>query len=524
MRARSRGTHVAAIRELLASRFTVRLGFAALSGALVALGFPDFDLFLLPFIALVPLLLAVVSARGNTEAFLLGLAFSSVTWLINVPWVITVMSRYGGLPYPVGVAIYAMMALYLGIFGGMFSLLVYRFRLGSSPGAWLLVPAAWAASEYARTWMFLGFPWNLLATVLVDVWPLAQIGRWLGPYGIGFLIVIPSAAITWMLVASPSRKRCAGVAGLIVAVMMLWLLDGIGRSFSLESRVREPRFTASMLQPNISQQMRWDESSLITIYQRMLRMTRDAIDSGAAVIVWPESTVPLLFASEKNPFYRSHIEGISSGAGVDIVLGSVAEDARDPSRVWNAAYLVSRGKTAGRYDKIRLVPFGEYVPLEKMLFFAEKLTHAVGDFQFGTRTEPLVGRFSYGPAICYEVVFPSIARTQVRNGANVLLTITNDAWFGASSAPRQHLNGARLRAIETDRYLLRAATTGISALVDPTGRVVAMLPIDREGIVTGAFSPRQSITPYVRFGDWLAILCCIVTAIAVVVRARMSNE
>jgi apolipoprotein N-acyltransferase len=228
--------------------------------------------------------------------------------------------------------------------------------------------------------------------------------------------------------------------------------------------------------------------------------------------------VPLSFATTDE--YRNAIESVSRQDGVDVILGSVAEDPAQPNKLWNAAFLVSAGRTVGHYDKMRLVPFGEYVPMRKMLFFAEKLVHAVGEFEFGTKDTPLAGRFRYGPAICYEVVFPQIPRTQVVNGANVLVTITNDAWYDGTSAPRQHLNQARLRAVENDRYLLRAGTTGISAFVDPTGRVIQELAMGRQGIVYADFQPRSTTTPYVRFGDWFAWMASAVTIVAVFWRRR----
>src|SRR5438552_12251379 len=150
-----------------------------------------------------------------------------------------------------------------------------------------------------------------------------------------------------------------------------------------------------------------------------------------------------------------------------------------------------------------------------MLFFAEKLVRAVGEFEFGTKDHPLRGRFAYGPAICYEVVFPRITATQVKNGADVLVTITNDAWYDGTSAPRQHLNQVRLRAVEADRWVLRAGTTGISAFVDPTGRVVEEIPMNRQGIIYARFQPRQSTTRYVRLGDWVAWVACAITVLAI---------
>ena len=263
-----------------------------------------------------------------------------------------------------------------------------------------------------------------------------------------------------------------------------------------------------MIQPNIGQEMRWDAENTMRIYNEMIALTRKAIAGGAEIVIWPESTVPLAFAS--NDFFKRQIEEISATHHVDIILGSVAEDPAKASRIWNSAFLVSEGRSSGRYDKIRLVPFGEYVPLRKMLFFAEKLVRAVGTFEFGTNDRPLQGKFSYGPAICYEVVFPQVTRKQVRNGADVLVTITNDAWYDGS-APRQHLNQARLRAIEGDRYLLRAATTGISAFINPAGQIVEQLPMNRSGIIFAKFQARRSTTPYVRFGDWFAWLAVLWT-------------
>src|SRR5688500_18352987 len=176
-----------------------------------------------------------------------------------------------------------------------------------------------------------------------------------------------------------------------------------------------PTVSAALLQPNISQEMRWDEDNMLTIFRQMTAMTVEAANRGAKVIVWPESTVPLSYT--ESPLYRDTIEQLSRQYDVDIILGSVATDPNQPRSLWNSAFLASGGKTIGHYDKIRLVPFGEYVPLRRVLFFAEKLVRAVGEFEFGSNELPLGGKFKYGPAICYEIVFPQISRTQVRNGA-----------------------------------------------------------------------------------------------------------
>jgi apolipoprotein N-acyltransferase len=284
----------------------------------------------------------------------------------------------------------------------------------------------------------------------------------------------------------------------------------------------ERKERVTIIQPNITQQMRWDRDSVMQIYDRMMVLTNDAVATKPELILWPESTVPLTLLA--NDFYRDSMENFSRTSGADIILGSVAEDDTDPTKIWNSAYLVSAGKTSGRYDKIHLVPYGEYVPMRKFLFFAKKLVREVGQFQFGENDKPLRGKHAWGPAICYEVVFPALVATQVRNGADVLVTITNDAWFDVSAAPRQHLDSARLRAIETNRWMLRAATTGISAIVDPTGQIVAKLDLNREGLITGEFGARQTMTPYVRFGNWFAWIALVATALLVIARRKARQE
>ena len=480
---------------------TLRILLAALSGLLFAASFPDFSIGWLAFAAFLPLLIAVARARSGWQAFFLGWIQQTIAWLMMVPWVVRVMSHYGGLTYFTGVMIFVALSLLLGLYGGAFGFLVQRIQ-PQTIGRWLVVPLVWASIEYARTYLLTGFPWNLLATAIVDYPSFIQFDRVAGPYLVGAMILLPSVIAAWMFVQRPRRSEAIFVCGGLIIVMFVWWATGLVASKLVVRPSGATPSTAALLQPNISQEMRWNTENTVAIFHKMIGMTEAAVRGGAGVVIWPESTVPLSFSREQ--VYKETIETISAQTGADVILGSIAEDPERPQNLWNAAFLVSGGKTIGHYDKIRLVPFGEYVPLRKMLFFAEKLVHAVGEFQFGTNDRPLAGKFLYGPAICYEVVYPQITRTQVRNGANVLVTITNDAWYDGTSAPRQHLNQARLRAIEADRYLLRAGTTGISALVDPSGRILKELPMGKEGTIFAEFQPIATRTPYVRFGDWFA--------------------
>ena len=497
-----------------------RLLLAISSGILFAAAFPTISLGFLAFVAFVPLLVAITRVRSGREAFLLGWLSQFVAWLIMVPWVVRVMTHYGGLPAIAGYGLLAAMAAILGLYGALFAWLVWRLRLGEGVSRWLVVPLAWAAIEYLRTYALTGFPWNLIATTIVDYTPLVMIDRAAGPYLVGALIVLPSALIGWIVTQKPRGFRLALVATCYVMFFFVWTMTGFVAARVITKPTGSEPAIAALLQPNISQEMRWDSENLVTIYRRMMTMTAAAASKGAQVVVWPESTVPLAYGS--TPFYRQSIEDLSRERNIDVILGSVAEDATNPTKLWNSAFLASGGTTVGHYDKIRLVPFGEYVPLRKLLFFAEKLVRDVGEFQFGENDSPLRGKFAYGPAICYEIVYPQITRTQVRNGATVLVTVTNDAWYTGTSAPAQHLAQARLRAIEDDRYLLRSATTGISAFIDPAGRIVEAIPMSQEGTIYARFQPRTSITPYVRLGDWFAWVSVVVVLLAVAL--RMSRE
>lgn len=503
-----------------ARKWPVASLLAITSGILLGLSFPSANLWPLALIALAPLLIAVVRSRSIPAAFFYGWLAVTISWLITVPWVITVMTRYGGLALATGVILYAALAIVLGIYGGIFSAAVYLARPDERFRSWLVAPIAWAAIEYARTHLLTGFPWNLLGTTVVDLPQLAILAAWAGPYALGALLVLGSTTLAWMVATQQGRLVKLRTAGAVAVVFIVVLVAG---AVALPGRRSGGSgVSAAMIQPNISQEMRWDMASVVTIFDRMMSMSRTAAAGGARVIVWPESTVPLSFAS--TDFYRDSVEQLSRELRVDVILGSVAEDAADPSAIWNSAYLVTGGESRARYDKIRLVPFGEYVPLRKVLFFAERLVRAVGEFRFGASAVPLAGERSYGPAICYEVVFPQLVAEQTSNGADVLVTITNDAWFGHSSAPVQHLNSVRLRAIENDRWILRAATTGISALIDPAGRIVESLPLDAQGIVQGTFEEKSTRTLYVRFGDWFAVAAWIALAAVILARRRKVQE
>jgi hypothetical protein len=302
----------------------LRLVLAVITGVLFALSFPNVAQGWLMFVALAPLLVAVARARSNGQAFLLGWIAFTTAWLIMVPWVVRVMSHYGGLPYITGVLIFVAMAVILGLYGGAFTTIVKRLRLGERFAPWLLIPLAWAAIEYARTFLLTGFPWNLVATAIVDYTPMIQIDRAIGPYFTGALVLLPSVVIAWAVtqrVPPISRVIVIGALGILVLV---WWGTGLVASKLIVRPTGAATVRAALLQPNISQEMRWDEENVLAIYRKMIGMTVDAARNGAKVVIWPESTVPLSYT--ETAFYRESIEQLSREHGVDIILGSGAAE------------------------------------------------------------------------------------------------------------------------------------------------------------------------------------------------------
>jgi apolipoprotein N-acyltransferase len=306
---------------------TLRFLAAILSGVLFAFAFPNVAIGWLIFVALLPLFLAVMHARGKWEAFFLGWTSQTVAWLLMVPWVVRVMSHYGGLPYVTGLLIFVAMSMYLGLYGGLFGAVVRRIDPGASFGRWLLVPLAWCAIEYARTYLLSGFPWNLIAAAIVDYTPLVLFDRVAGPYALGVLILLPSTLAAWWMVARPRGIERIVVTGLVVIVCFVWWATGLVAAKLIERQTAPQLSVAALLQPNISQEMRWDDANLAQIFQRMTAMTDDALAHGAHVVIWPESTVPLSYT--RTEFYRDAIESVTRAKHADVILGSIAEDPSD---------------------------------------------------------------------------------------------------------------------------------------------------------------------------------------------------
>ena len=502
----------------------------ALSGALLALSFPRYGSPAFAWIALVPLLIAVSGGSGHpsgarpprmSRAFAMGLLAGAIYFVGTIYWTGTVVATFGGLATPVAIFAMLLLAFYLAIYpavtAAVTALLVRR--VGTT--ALLIAPAVWVATEWARGILFGGFPWVPLGNSQVTVLPIAQLASVLGVYGVSGVVALINALIAFAVLGAGRRRIIASVA----AALLVFLLGAWGTL-----RIREGSLarqgtpvTIGLIQGNIDQGDKWDPGQARRIFTTYIAMTRDAVRRGANFVLWPESSTPFMF--EEDVPGGSALRELAREVRVPLLFGSDQIERGTEPRMYNAAFMVNPdGTTAGVYRKIHLVPFGEYIPGKRWLYFVSPLVESMAEFAPGGEMVMLpVGRHQTSTAICYEVVYPSLVRDAVLAGSELLTTITNDAWYGQSSAPHQHFAMASMRAIEQGRYLARAANTGISGIVDPYGRVVVRSALFEQVGLVGEARFLTVRTVYSKIGDAVAYASVVLTLAALFV-ARSSKR
>ena len=500
------------------------VALALLSGALLALSFPKFGHPAFAWIALAPLMVAVAHRRQSARrTFALGLLTGAVYFSGTLYWLVETMTTFGGLSTLVAAFAAAVLIAYLSLFPAAFAVILSRLVNAFGRPALLLGPAIWVATEMGRTYILDGFPWELLGYSQATTLPVAQIASVVGIYGLSALVALVSATAAY---AALERSRRRWHVSAIVVVLMLavcaWGLVRI-RGSAL-TRAGTP-VRVAVLQGNILQDQKWDVAMRDPIMQRYIGMTREAIGRNAQFILWPESSTPLPY--EADVVRGEMIRRLVRQAKVTLLIGSdqieppaSLQTGKPPqARYYNAAYLIQPdGSTAAIYRKIHLVPFGEYVPFSHLLYFVGPLVEAVSDFSPGTDAILLpVDGHEASTAICYEVIYASLMRSFVTRGSELLTTITNDAWYGRSSAAYQHWEQASLRAIEEGRYLARAANTGISGFVDPYGRVMQRSNMFQSAVMAEDVRFITDRTIYSRIGDvagWLSVALTIAALLA----------
>jgi apolipoprotein N-acyltransferase len=449
----------------------------------------------------------------------IGLTAGLVFFVGTCHWIANVLRQYGGLSLIGAVLLFALLAVYLSLF---FSLFAWTFAKLSNRHAVLclwLAPAVWVATEYLRAHLNTGFPWCLLGYALVDAVDLAQFATLTGVYGLSFLLMTVNSTLSALLLRF-SRVAFYHFLGVIAGVLSLTGLLALRRP-----ELSTGHHSVRIVQANINLDQKWDleskHSTLVELSQLSclrLAATPDSQSEKVHLILWPETPAPFYYNHDSE--FRSRMQEIAVSAGSHFLFGFVdfrsTPGHQDPNPYNSVALLGPHGELISQYDKIHLVPFGEYVPYTNLFFFVEKISTEAGNFKPGTRivVSPLGPNRRLGTFICYEAVVPDLIRQFARDGAQVFVNVTNDAWFGESPAPFQHLAMARMRAIENRRYLLRAANNGISAVVDPYGRIVTTLERNQRKLLDSAFDFETMLTTYARHGDVFAWTCLAVTGVS----------
>jgi apolipoprotein N-acyltransferase len=452
-------------------------------------------------VALVPLLVVLGrAARSERRPVLLGLTTGLVYFTGTLYWLTDVMTTFGGLGSGVAAAVALLLIVYLSLYPALAVHVVGAGVRAFGPRALWAFPLVWAGAEYARGHVMTGFPWVPLGNSQIDVAPIAQLASLVGVYGLSALVALGSVAIAWVIVGPAGRGRivAAGSVALLLAAGAAWGASRVsaGGLLTAGTPVR-----VALVQGNVAQGQKWDPDFADAIYRRYLALSRAGVGRGATLVMWPESAMPFFF-EERPEAEALRLLARDTGARL-FVGGDQVERVKPAPRYFNSAFLIQpTGSVGGIYRKVHLVPFGEYVPLESILSFAGPLVEQVGGFTPGrTLTVFQIREGTFTTGICYEAVFPELSREAVQKGSRLLTTITNDAWFGRSSAPWQHFAMARMRAVETGRYLARAANTGISGIVDPYGRVVQQTALFEETVAVGDVRFLDGTTPYVMIGD-----------------------
>lgn len=491
---------------------------AVLSGVLLALSFPSPGISPLAWAAFVPLLLAC-GRKDPRKAFRLGFVAGLTAYAGILYWITIVVTTYGKLPWIVSVGVLSMLVSYLALYP---ALTAYLVRRGEERGISMLVsfPFLWVGLEYGRAFLVTGFPWASLGYTQYRTLPLIQIADVTGVYGLSFLIALANVVL-YRIIRGFAAREPAPYPVKSSLLLLVLLLATVAYGFK---RLHVPEsgapFKVALIQGNIDQNIKWDPSfqeETVAIYERL---SRKACAAGPSdLLVWPESAAPFYFQDEAR--YASRIKGLAKELNTCAVVGSPAYE-KDGERLkyLNSAFLLSPwGDVIGRSDKIHLVPFGEYVPLAKLLPFVNKLVAGIGDFSPGAQIAALdTGKGRIGILVCFEGIFPELSRAYVRAGSRLLVNITNDAWFGRSSAPYQHLSMTVFRAVENRVPLVRAANTGITSIIDSKGHILGMTPLFQEAVLNGEVRLGEGETYYNRHGDIFAWVCVggavLVTALA----------
>jgi len=469
-----------------------------LSGLVLAAAMPRPGVWAAAWVGLVPLLLACRGARPG-QAALCGMITGMIYYGVVLYWV----SLFGYLPW-------AVLLIEQGVYFAVFAVLAATLSPSrTGPSGWVAVPAAWTLLQWARSLGTYGFTWAGFAHTQADNLAFAQMASVTGPWGIEFIVCLANLTFARMIADRGGRRVYA--PGLIVPVIVgaIWIAGSITMNAEGD---HQPNTCVAVIQGNVAQDVIPDVAYLGNAFAVYKDLTIRAAEGSPDIVVWPETTIP---APITETGWGVALGGLARRVGADLIVGGYDIPSQAPdSGFHNGAHFFSRaGARTGVYHKVRLVPYGEFVPLRDHLPFLRRYGIRDRDVVPGKShnlVETNMGRV--GVSICFESLFPSISREEVRAGAVALFVITNDSWFGRTQAARQHLMMAKLRAIENRRYVVRAAATGISAIIDPFGRAEDQLDLFTRGYASDDIAPLRAMTTYARFGDYIVYASALAVA------------
>lgn len=473
-----------------------------LSALLLSLSFSSFNLWLLAWVGFIPLFIAL-EKRSLRHTFIITYLCGVIFWSLTIYWLVHVTL--------IGQAV---LILYLSLYFGLFGYAVFCLRFFSASNCLFFIPSAWVLLEYIRSYLFTGFPWSLVGFSQYKNLPVIQIADITGAWGVSFLVVFINFAL-YLLLRKQLKLRgfliCVGVLFISLSYGFLKLSQDQG-----DGSLREPsplfqKIKVSVIQGNIPQELKWNRQAVNFILNNYKELTIEAAQDKPDLIIWPEASVPALWGQDDTEFTR--VFSLAKELKTDLLVGAVSHL---QEKYFNSALFIDKtGNPSDIYHKVHLVPFGEFIPLKNIFPFLETIA-PIGDIQAGKEQTIFKQPTDFGVLICFEDLFPELSRHLVKRGAKFLVNITNDAWYKEGSAPFQHFAASVFRAVENRVYLARAANTGISGLIAPSGRVLSIVDDarGRQIFVRGYRSQNIYLAPhpntfYNRYGDILVIFCLL---------------
>ena len=492
---------------------------ALISGLILILCFPTIDLFGLAWLALVPFLLSLYNKKPK-QAFNAGLFLGVPYFFGTLYWIYHSINHYGGVPLVASIALVILLCLYLSLYTGFFALFFSVAIRNTAFPALFIAPIFWVVLEFLRSYLFTGFPWSSIGYTQYKFLTVIQIADITGIYGVSFLVVAVNGAVADIFLIRrrikdiplfPLLQTVIGLSLLLLFVSSTFVYG----HFRLGEKRPGKQLTASIIQGNIEQDKKWEPSYQSTVMEVYKELSLKASSSSPSIIIWPETAAPFFFETDKE--YTEKLIDFQKQLDSYLLFGSVLVKGKNDSEnlLSNSAVLLDKaGKVTYIYGKIHLVPFGEYVPLQKILFFLDKLVVGIGNYCSGDhylKAETPFG--SFASLICYEIIFPGLVRRFYSKDGDFIVNITNDAWFGKTTGPYQHFSMTVFRAVENRKPVIRAANTGISGFIDSNGRIISQTDLFQRMILTGNINTASTRSFYSKYGDLFSYIWIVFSVV-----------